>query len=66
MKLSVYVDEDVRAKFKATCAMQKVSMNQVVNELLEGWIGENDLMQSETPTSGTTGGKGGGKKGGEK
>ncbi len=35
MKLSVYVNEDTRARFKATCAMQKVSMNQVVNRLLE-------------------------------
>jgi len=45
VKLSVYVDEDVRAKFKAACAIQKISMNQVVNQLLEGWISENDPTQ---------------------
>lgn len=46
VKLSVYVDVDVRAKLKAACAIQQVSMNQVVNNLLEGWIAENDPTKS--------------------
>jgi len=45
VKLSVYVDVDVRAKLKAACAIQRVSMNQVVNDLLEGWISENNPTQ---------------------
>jgi hypothetical protein len=59
VKLSVYVDEDIRAKFKATCAMQKVSMNHVVNQLLEDWLIENGAIQEQPPTSDTSsGGKG--------
>ncbi len=60
MKLSVYVDEDTRARFKATCAMQKVSMNHVVNQLLEDWLVENGAMQKQPPVS-STGGKSKGK-----
>lgn len=71
VKLSVYVNEDTRARFKATCAIRKVSMNQVVNQILEDWLAENDPMpRNGTPASGTAGakgtrGKGRGKKGGE-
>ncbi len=54
VKLSVYVNEDTRAKFKAACAIQKVSMNQVVNQLLEDWLKENDATQQRsTPSSDT-------------
>lgn len=64
VKLSVYVNEDTRARFKATCAIRKVSMNQVVNQILEDWLIENDPML-QNGTTATPGGQGGGKKGGE-
>lgn len=64
VKLSVYVNEDTRARFKATCAIRKVSMNQVVNQILEDWLIENDPMQ-QNGTTATLFGQSGGKKGGE-
>ena len=57
VRLSVYVSEDKRAKFKAACAIRKISMNQVISDFLDEWLDEK-----EPPTSGSSG-KGRGKKG---
>jgi hypothetical protein len=61
VRLSVYVSEDKRARFKAACAIKKVSMNQVISDFLDKWLEENE----KNPTSGTSSGKGSRKKGGE-
>jgi hypothetical protein len=58
VRLSVYVSEDKRAKFKAACAIRKISMNQVISDFLDEWLDEK-----EPPTSGISSGKGRGKKG---
>jgi hypothetical protein len=59
VRLSVYVSEDKRARFKAACAIKKVSMNQVISDFLDKWLEENE----KNPTSGISGGKGRGKGG---
>ena len=53
VRLSVYVSEDKRAKFKAACAIKKVSMNQVISDFLDEWLEENE----KPPASGTAGAK---------
>jgi hypothetical protein len=60
VRLSVYVSEDKRAKFKAACAIRKISMNQVISDFLDEWLDEKEL-----PTSGISSGEGRGNKGGE-
>nr|WP_226590408.1 plasmid partition protein ParG [Microseira wollei] len=42
VKMSVYLPEDVRARFKAACAMRKVSMNQVITDFIQEWLEENE------------------------
>jgi ParG len=42
VKMSVYLPEDVRARFKAACAMRKVSMNQVITDFIEEWLEQNE------------------------
>ncbi len=39
--VKIYLEEDLRAKFKAACAMKRVSMNQVLVEFIETWMKEN-------------------------
>ncbi|HEY9667821.1 MAG TPA: plasmid partition protein ParG [Coleofasciculaceae cyanobacterium] len=46
----VFLSEALRAKFKSMCALQGVTMNQVLVELMEKWIEEN-----ETPSPGKKG-----------
>ncbi len=42
VRLSVYVSEDKRARFKAACAIKKVSMNQIISEFLDEWLEQNE------------------------
>jgi hypothetical protein len=42
VRLSVYVSEDKRARFKAACAIKKVSMNQVISDFLDEWLEEHE------------------------
>jgi ParG len=42
VKMSVYVPDDIRARFKAACAMRKVSMNQVITDFIQQWLEENE------------------------
>jgi hypothetical protein len=68
VKLSMYLPEQLRLRFKLACTAKQVSMNQVLLDFVESWTDENDPMQAKTPASSTsakgTGGKGRGKKGG--
>jgi hypothetical protein len=38
----MFLPEALRAKFKSLCALNGVSMNQVLIELVQKWIEEND------------------------
>jgi hypothetical protein len=38
----MFLSEPLRAKFKSLCALNGVSMNEVLVQLVEKWIEEND------------------------
>lgn len=53
--MSIYVPEDIRARFKATCALEKLSMNQVVTDFIQKWLEEKEkpyISDSRTKDSG--------------
>jgi hypothetical protein len=58
VRLSVYVSEDKRARFKAACAIKKVSMNQVISDFLDEWLEQNEKTSASNTSKGK-GGKGG-------
>ncbi len=68
-KLSIYIPEELRTRFKIACTAEQKSMNQVLVDFIEEWTEEHDpmkkAMQKHPPTSGTAGRKGRGEKGGE-
>jgi hypothetical protein len=53
VSVKIYLPEDLRARFKSACALQKVSMNEVLLDFVEEWTAKN-----ETPPVSSTGGKG--------
>jgi hypothetical protein len=65
-KLSIYISEELRTRFKITCTAEQKSMNQVLVDFIEEWTEEHDpmkkAMQNQPPAKGTsakgTGGKG--------
>ena len=38
----MFLSEQLRAKFKSLCALEGVSMNQVLVELVEKWVHEKE------------------------
>ncbi len=40
------VPESLRARFKATCALEGRDMSDVLRELIEGWLEENEKSSS--------------------
>ena len=66
VKMSFYIDEETRTRFKLACTATGTSMNQVLVDMVNGWLDSNDPFKKQSPTSGTSSsGKGRGKKGGE-
>ncbi len=45
VKMSIYLAEDTRARFKSACALEKRSMNEVLTDFIEGYI-----RQKEAPS----------------
>ena len=39
--IKIYLEEDLRAQFKSACALKRLSMNQVLVDLIEEWLKEN-------------------------
>jgi hypothetical protein len=37
-RINAEIDEDLRARFKAKCAMQKREIKDVLTELIEAWL----------------------------
>ncbi len=66
VKLSMYLPEQLRLRFKLACTAKQVSMNQVLLDFVESWTDENDPMQAKKTASNTStkdsGDKGRGKK----
>jgi len=65
VKMSFYIDEETRTRFKLACTATGTSMNQVLVDMVNGWLDSNDPFKKQPPTSSTSVGKGKGKKGGE-
>jgi hypothetical protein len=49
----MFLSESLRARFKSICALQGVSMNEVLVQLVQNWVEDNEN------TSPTKKGKGG-------
>ena len=67
-KLSIYIPEELRTRFKIACTAEQTSMNQVLVDFIEQWTEEHDPMKKAVRNAQPTpsnGGKGRGKKGGE-
>jgi hypothetical protein len=57
VRVSIYVNEDVRARFKSACALHKKSMNEVLVEFIEEYLTKNQQPAPE-PAPKTKKGKG--------
>lgn len=42
VRVSIYLSEDVRARFKSACALHKKSMNEVLVEFIEEYLKQNE------------------------
>jgi hypothetical protein len=68
VSVKIYLSENLRARFKSACALQKVSMNQILLDFVEDWTTNNEKPK-QLPDSGSAkssdSGKGKGKGGNE-
>jgi len=71
-RLNISIDQTLKRQFDAVCALKGLSMSDIANNLIKGWVGENappGLLEGTTednnpPTSSSaksTSGKGRGK-----
>jgi hypothetical protein len=44
VSVKIYLPEDLRARFKSACALQKVSMNQILLDFVEEWTSKNENL----------------------
>lgn len=58
VRLSIYIPEDLRAKFKLACTAKQVSMNQTLIDFIERWSEENDPFKQQAPVLVSTGARG--------
>ncbi|WP_445250330.1 plasmid partition protein ParG [Microcoleus sp. OTE_8_concoct_300] len=49
VSVKIYLPEETRAKFKASCAMRSLSMNEVLLEYIETWLQENEPVLEPKP-----------------
>ncbi|MBD2731082.1 ParG [Nostoc sp. FACHB-892] len=42
VRVSIYLSEDVRARFKSACALHKKSMNEVLVDFIEEYLDQNE------------------------
>ncbi|MEG4841857.1 plasmid partition protein ParG [Microcoleus sp. B9-D4] len=49
VSVKIYLPEETRAKFKASCAMRSLSMNEVLLEYIETWLQENEAVLEPKP-----------------
>ncbi len=48
VKLSIYLPEDTRARFKSACALHRKSMNEVLVEFIEEFLNQNESSVNKT------------------
>jgi hypothetical protein len=51
VRVSIYLSEDVRARFKSACALHKKSMNEVLVEFIEEYLAENEQSSPKPKNS---------------
>lgn len=51
VRVSIYLNEDVRARFKSACALHKKSMNEVLVEFIEEYLAQNEQSQPQPKKS---------------
>lgn len=58
VSVKIYLEEEKRSRFKATCALENLSMNEVLLGLLEDWLekhalptmtGDRTVLTEKTP-----------------
>ncbi|HEY9799257.1 MAG TPA: plasmid partition protein ParG [Leptolyngbyaceae cyanobacterium] len=42
VKLSIYLPEDMRARFKSACALHRKSMNEILVEFIDDFLKQNE------------------------
>lgn len=42
MRISIYLEDDKRARFKSACALHKKSMNEVLAEFVDEFLEKNE------------------------
>jgi ParG len=55
VKISFYAPDELRTRLKIACAVQQISMNQVLIDLVESWVKEHDPLKQQTPALVSTG-----------
>jgi hypothetical protein len=61
VSVKIYLPEDLRARFKSACALQKVSMNQILLDFVEEWTTQHEQPPApEQSAKGKRRGKAGG------
>jgi hypothetical protein len=62
VKMSFYIDEETRTRFKLATTAKGTSMNQVLVDMVNGWLESNDPFRKQPPApEPSTGAKGKGK-----
>ncbi|MFP5275292.1 plasmid partition protein ParG [Coleofasciculus sp.] len=58
--MSFYIDEETRTRFKLATTAKRTSMNQVLVDMVNGWLESNDPFKQQPPApEPSTGGRGG-------
>jgi len=52
VKMSIYLAEDIRARFKSACALEKKSMNEVLLSFIHAYINEKEPPASTSRKEG--------------
>jgi hypothetical protein len=51
VKMSFYIDEETRTRFKLACTATGTSMNQVLVDMVNDWLDSNDPFKKQPPMS---------------
>jgi hypothetical protein len=50
VKMSFYIDDETRTRFKLACTATGTSMNQVLVDMVNDWLDSNDPFKEKPPT----------------
>jgi hypothetical protein len=53
VRVSIYLTEDKRARFKSACALYKKSMNEVLLDFIDDFLEQKQLPAPSTSAKGT-------------